>query len=350
MSDMAKQTSGEIDIPEETVTSEEKLRHLIGGYRDTALIYSAVNLGLPDLLQQKPMAVSEMARQLKCSALNLERFVNALQIIGLLEKVGESQFRLSQTGLLLVEGSPSPCREMVSMAVEQHWQSWTRLDYSVLTDKPAFDFLHGSGPFEWRSKNPQASRLFNSWLEKETAGFTASILEKLDLSRCTKVVDIAGGNGGLLVGILRANPALNGILFEQAHVIQQARIALQSADCIDRIEFCDGDFFQSVSVEGDVYILKSVIHDWNDSAAVQILQACRGSAKATSKLILVERLTGQGPYHHETTMLDVAMMAITGGRERSLDQYRELLRQSGYRLVEAVACSSGFYIIEARPV
>ena len=330
---------------------QNRLSQQIEACRETALIYAAIKLGLPDLLANADLSPEDIAEALGGDLDSLIRFVNALAVLGLVEIGEKSLVRLTAAGKLLCRDSESPCRELTQMLVEQHWSSWTHLDHSVLTGQPAFTQLHGMRPFDWRRNNPHANQLFNSWLKKETANYTVSILSAIDLSDCTKVADIAGGNGSLLMAMLNNNKHLQGVLFDQPHVIAQAQKDLAYAPCIDRLEFVSGDFFKGFVIEAGLYVLKSIIHDWNDAESVKILAACRSTMKLDARLILVERLLGQNDANHKTTtMLDMAMMAVTGGRERSLEEYESLLARSGFGLRSLNHCSSGFHVIEALPV
>jgi hypothetical protein len=326
------------------------LRKLIDGYRNTALIYTAVKLDLPDTMDTSAVNAEQLASLIDGSAPHLARLLDALVPAGICDRSADGSYTLTESGLSLRRNSASPHRELVEIAVEQYWSPWTHLELSVRTGEPAFEHLHGMGVFEWRRANPGANELFNSWLAKETDIVVNAIIEATDFSGTERIADIGGGNGSLLAAALTQYPHLTGTLFDQAHVIEQAKKHLGETRVFSRMEFCAGDFFTGIPVKADTYMLKSVLHDWTDEKAITILKCCRVTAANDTRLMLVERLLGRSNSNAETnTMVDIHMMAVTGGRERSLEEYRVLLTKSGFTLSKVSATAPGFHIMEATP-
>ena len=330
---------------------DKTLRKQIGGYQNTALIFTAVKLGLPDLLQKHNYNLQRLAAELQCAEHNLERLLVALELLDICYLSLEKTYQLTGAGKLLTTNSPTPHREMVEIAVEQYWESWINLSGALKTGKSAFEEAHGQNVFEWRSKNTDDNEKFNSYLSKETKNYVADILEVLDLTQTTEIADIGGGSGILIEALLKKHSHIKGKLFDQPHVIQHAKNVVVSNEGIcQRLEYIEGDFFKSVPVKADAYIMKSIIHDWDDVESVAILLNCHSSMPKHSKLILIERLTKQEAVDdEETTLLDIHMMAVTGGRERTLDEYKRLLHESKFNFIKSTPTRSGLHVIEAVP-
>ncbi|MEH6629155.1 MAG: methyltransferase [Motiliproteus sp.] len=328
------------------------LRKQIGGYQNTALIFTAVKLGLPDLLQEEKYNLQQLAEKIQCAEDKLKRLLSALELIGLCYLSTTKIYQLTESGRLLATNSSTPHREMVEIAVEQYWESWTNLSGAIRTGKSAFERLHGQNVFEWRSENADANEKFNLWLSKETKAYISDILEVLDLTGTAEIADIGGGSGILLGSLLRKHPHIRGKLFDQPHVIQQTKNAIGAGnqDIQQRLEYIEGDFFKSVPVKADTYIMKSIIHDWDDVESIAILRNCYSAIPKHSRFILIERLTKQEAKACENTiLLDMHMMAVTGGKERSLDEYKYLLLESNFNFIKSTVTSSGFHLIEAVP-
>ena len=326
------------------------VRSLIDGYRNTALIYTAVRLDLPDIMGEEASHAEQLAARIGASAPHLARLLDALVLAGVCDRSVDGRYMLTESGLSLRSDSASPHRDLVQIAVEQYWSPWTNLEHSIRTGEPAFEHLHGMGVFEWRRAHPDANDLFNAWLAKETDSVVSAIVEAADFSGVATVVDVGGGNGSLLAALLAQYPHMTGTLFEQAHVVSQARNNLAEKTVSGRVDYCEGSFFTGIPVRADVYLLKSVLHDWTDDKAITILRSCRAAAGDAAKLLLVERLVGEADGDDTAaTMVDIHMMAVTGGRERSRDEYGALLGQSGFALSKVSATSCGFCILEALP-
>lgn len=326
------------------------LSRQIEGYQTTALIYAAVGLGLPDCMRGNGWEVEQLAESLDCPVQGLDRLLRALTSIGICEQLDGRTYRLTETGALLRKDSSSPHREMVRIAVEQYWHPWADLADCIRSGQPAFEKLHGMDPWEWRRQQVPQGADFNSWLAKETSRAARSILEAVDFSAVHRLADIGGGSGGLLAEMVGAFPHLTGVLFDQSHVIGQARQALGRQGLLDRMELTEGDFFRRVPVKADMYVLKSILHDWNDACCGTILRNCRSAMDPGSRLLVVERILEPSACADPgTAMIDIRMMLITGGRERMLFEYEKLLRECGLLISRVIPTRSGVSVIEAVP-
>lgn len=330
-----------------THTAKEALERTIGGYQDTALLHAAIQLDIPDRLADGEVDAATLASDIGCQSAELVRLLRALELLNVCVASEPDRYRLTEAGRCLLRDAPEPHREMVELAVEQYWGPWTELAHSVRTGEPAFAHLHGVGPFEWRSQQAEAGRLFATWLTKETSLTASAIAANLDVSSAQTVVDVGGGHGSLLAVILERHPRLEGTLFDQETVVRQAA-ELWPADLAARTHFVAGDFFESVPVTADVYLLKSVLHDWADDQATVVLRHCAESMSPRSRVVIIERLVGDPTGDDvKSVRLDLHMMAVTGGRERSHDEYERLITAAGLT-IDGIECTgAGFAIIGA---
>jgi SAM-dependent methyltransferase len=330
-----------------THAAKESLERAIGGYQDTALLHAAIQLDIPDRLAAGEMDAAALASEIGCQTADLIRLLRALELLDVCVASAPDRYRLTETGRCLLRDSPEPHRDLVELAVEQYWSPWTELAHSVRTGEPAFAHLHGVGPFEWRRQHEAAGRLFDRWLSKETAIAASTVVAGMDLTSAQSVVDVGGGLGALLAAVLERHPHLEGTLFDLEAVVGEAA-ARWPAVLAARTHFVAGDFFESVPVTSDVYVLKSVLHDWDDDQAAEVLRNCAASMSGRSRLMIAERLVGDPRGDDARSVrLDLHMMAVTGGRERTQDEYEQLVTRAGLSVDGIETTDAGFAIIEA---
>ena len=328
---------------------EERLRLKIEAYHEAALVYAAVKLGLPDRLADGPETGEQLAQALQLSAPHLTRVLRGLCSIGICEELADGSFALAAGGRSLCAFSPSRLAEKVQIVVGQYWQPWANLVANLETGKPAFEQVFGMSVSDWRGLNPEKGAMFDSYLAKETLAQAGAILEALDLAHVNIVADIGGGYGGLLAALLGAHPHIEGILFDRPRTLAAAEPFLQSIGMAERVEFVAGDFLAKIPVRADLYLLKGVLQQWDDQAARTILGNCRSAMPEGSKLAIIELLLPERANDDPAAiMLDLQMMTITGGRARSLAQFKELLSEAGLALAKVTPTRSGLAIIAAR--
>ena len=325
------------------------LQSQISGYQQTSLIYVAAKLDLADALQLNTESAESLAIALKVPAQPLLRTLRALCVIGICRQYEDTKFGLTELGQLLRSDVPGSQKNRAILAVEQYWLSWGNLLYSVQTGKAAFDQVHGMSPWEYRQKEPELNHCFNAWLADETKRVANSIGKAISFKDSEVIVDIAGGNGALLASFLQNNLTLHGILFEQAHVLESAKKFLTQEKVASRCEFLSGDMFKSLPKQADVYLLKSVLHDWDDENAFTILKKVRASMKTDSKLLLIERILPEYGIDAAISILDMHMLVVNGGRERSLVEFQALMAESGFSMNCIMKTDSGFSILEGIP-
>ena len=340
-----------------TLEPRQQLLALVRGYRISQAIYVATKLGIPDLLADGPREIDELAHASGSHPPSLRRVLMYLAGAGVLEKVGPQGFALTPVGVSLRTGVTGSLRASVLMLLdEKNWTPWGHLLHTVRTGETAFNHAHGMGLFDYLVEHPEASSAFNAGMAGNSPAHARLVAATYDFSEMSMVVDVGGGRGRLLATILERYPRLRGILFDQPHVVEDARETLDAAGVVDRCELVGGSFFDAVPAGGDVYILRNIIHDWEDDQAVAILTSCRRAMAAGARLLLVERYLATDPHEAFPVMQsDLEMLVIVGGLERTTDEYATLLWRSGLRLIQAISLGNvpeamEHQVIEAQPI
>lgn len=313
----------------------------------TQALYVAAKLGIADLLAAKPQTISELAAATMTHERALYRVLRSLASIGIFEETEPKVFANTPYSEPLRTDAPNSLRNgAIFMGEEWHWRVWGDMLYSVETGKPAWNHIHGMEVFEYFAKNPRQAEIFNNAMTDMTVGIAPVIVEAYDFSGINTVTDIAGGHGSLLAEILKANPDLKGILFDMASVIAGAGAFFEKANVAERVEKVSGDFFAAVPKGADAYIMKHIIHDWDDERATKILRNIKAAMPENGKVLIVEVVIPEGNGPDQGKILDLEMLVSPGGVERTADEYRELLSSAGLRLTRIIQTKSPFSIIE----
>jgi hypothetical protein len=329
------------------------LLQVVMDYPSAQVIHAAARLGLADLLADGPRSVEELATVAGAHAPSLARLVRALTALGIVVEANGGRIELTSLGAPLRSDVPDSVRDAVLfLAGEWFWRAWGGLLHSVRTGEPAFDRVFGMSNFEYWGHNPEAGAIHDAFFRTTARGTNAPIVTAYDFSRFGTVIDVGGSTGALLAAILQAYPGLRGILFDRPHVVSGARPVLAEAGVADRCTVVAGSFFESVPEGGDAYILKYVVHDWDDERAVAVLQRCREAMAPGAVLLVVEQVVPErlepGPAARRVTRMDLQILVLTtGGRERTEHQFRSLLGQAGFELRAAIPTASSFHVLEA---
>ncbi|HKN46758.1 MAG TPA: methyltransferase [Candidatus Polarisedimenticolia bacterium] len=330
---------------------------LIAGYMTSQLIYVAARLGVADHLRDGAKSSEELAKATRSHAPSLRRLLRGLAVVGMVEEIEPGQFQLTPSGALLGAGVPGSVRNLAMLFIDESvWRSWGDLLHSVRTGETALEHVFGMGTFEYCARNPEFAAIFNEAMTEATRWAAPSVLAVYDFSRFRTIVDVGGGNGTLVGAILAANPGLRGIVFDLPSGVEGARCHLEAAGLGGRCEIVAGDFFVAPLPSGaDAYVVKSVIHDWDDERSRAILTNCRRAMPAHGRLLLIEpvvpaKVDGSAA-HRMMVMSDLNMLAVTGGRERTEAEFWELLNSTGFRLAAVVPARapSNFSVIEGVP-
>jgi hypothetical protein len=229
------------------------------------------------------------------------------------------------------------------------WQTWDKILYSIKTGKPAFDRVHQMPIFEYFENNPEAGKIFNQAMSSTSAIYNSAIVADYDFSSIKTLVDIGGGQGLFLTAILQAYPKLHGIVYDLPHVVTGATKQIEALKLNDRCTIASGSFFESVPSSGDAYIMKLILHDWDDLQAIQILKNCRKVMGEDSKLLVVENVIPPGNEPSTGKFTDVEMLLMTsGGKERTKDEFAQLFTAAGFQLTKIVPTSCPLSVIEGR--
>jgi hypothetical protein len=310
-------------------------------------LYVAARLGVADLLAGGPRPVSELAEATATHERSLYRLLRSLAGAGVFTETGEQVFGLTPLAELLRSDVPGSMRNgIIFMGEHWHLQVWSNMMHSVRTGQPAWGHTHGSEVFEYFAANPEHAEIFNGAMTDMSVAVAPFVVEAYDFSGFATLADIAGGHGYLLSQILKANPELSGILFDVPQVIEGAGALLEREGVSGRVERVAGDFFASVP-RADAYVLKHIIHDWDDERAAAILRNINAAMGPDGRVLIVETVVPEGDEPHYSKLLDLEMLTSPGGAERTAEEYAALLASAGLRLSRIIPTRSPFSIVEA---
>jgi len=313
----------------------------------------AAELGIADQLASGPKTTDELARASGCHAPSLRRLMGALTSLDLCAERGDGAFELTPMGALLRKDAPNSVRSWTIWWGRYLWPVWANLLYSVKAGTDARRLLAGTEGFDPLERNATMAATFYEAMVELTRLVGRGVCRSYDFSGMKQVVDVGGGYGELLGAVLKAYPAMRGILFDLPRAVQGARPHLESLGVGDRCNFIAGSFFDSVPGGADAYLLKSVIHNWDDAQSAIILRNCRRAMSPDAKLLLVEQLM---PVHMEASprvqamaRADLNMLVTHGARERTEAEFQRLLRAQDFSLVRIIPTVSNYNVIEAVP-
>lgn len=335
-------------------TPVQRLMELVTGSWMAQAAYVAAELRLADLLAAGPLSLAQLADLTGANEPTLGRLLRALTTIDICRQHPDGSFQMTPMGSLLATDAPESLRAWTLWWGKHLWPVWGQLLYSVRTGQSARKLLLGTDGFEHLQNDPEAAAIFNRAAAELTRLAAERIVRSYDFSGMIRIVDVGGGSGQLLATILRDFPATRGVLFDQPHAREPARERMQQAGLIERCELIAGDFFESVPTGADGYILKSVIHDWNDEQSRVILENCRRAMQlGTGRLLLMEemlpdQLTGSLT-HQAIARGDLNMLVALGAQERTEAELRALLESAGFTVSRVIATGSTFSVAEAFP-
>ncbi len=326
---------------------EIALRASIDGYRESILLYVAAKLGLAELLEQGPRDSYDLARMIGAHALSLHRVLRGLVVLGVLSEKRDGRFGLTALGTWLLSGKCNSVRNAAILRVEGRYLTFGSLIKCVMTGESAWTDPD-TNCYEYRRQHPELDMAFNAEMTRYTSRLAKSILAAYDFHSFHTIADIGGGHGALLAAILKSYPSHTGILFEQSHVANDALYYLKKAGVAERCRIVKGDLFGRMQVKADLFILKNILHNWDDKRSSSILINCRKSLDIKGRILLVECLMpGRAEDNPETVWLDLWMMTQSGGQERTENEYRELLTAAGFMFTKAIQATSRLWVIEA---
>ena len=335
--------------PKKANPAPPTLFQMAAGYWLSQAIYVAAKLGIADLLTEDPKSSVELAAATGVDAASLFRVLRALAGVGVFSHVGSDYFALAPLGEELRTGVSGSLRAVLITMGEIHYHACGDLLHSVRTGSPAFNRVFGKGLFDYLRQNEGDAGAFDEGMSNLATMLSYAVLCAYDFSGIRHIMDIGGGQGTFLRNVLKINPRLRGTVFEMPSTIDQARRRLRSSVYCDRLRFVPGDFFISVPEGADAYLLCGVIHDWDDDRAITILKNCRKAMAESGRLLLVEMVVPENDENCFSKLLDLNMLVMTEGRERTRAEFRCLLNASGYRLTNVLPTLAPQSIIEGVP-
>jgi hypothetical protein len=326
------------------------------GYIPAQMIHVAARLRIPDLLGPGERDAAELAERTGTHEPSLRRLLRGLAGFGILSEPAPGRFALAPAGTPLRADVPNSIRPILMAYFDEViWRSWGNLLHTVRTGQPAFEHTVGTSIFDHFARNPALSPTFNDAMAVGTRAEAPQLVEACDFGRFRTLVDVGGGNGSLVGAALAANPGLQGVVFDSESGTRQTPAVLEALGVADRCRVSSGDFLESVPAGGDAYVLKSILHDWDDERCVTILRNCRRVLPAGGRVFAIELLlpaavdAGTAPF---ALVSDINLLVTTPGGERTEDGFRELFGAAGLELVrigEPLGLT-GHRVLEATPV
>jgi hypothetical protein len=319
------------------------------GFIVSQAISVAAKLYLADHLNKGAKTLSELAEITDTHEPSLYRLLRALTSVGVFRRDADGRYANSPLSEVLRSDVPESIRGAAHMICDrEHWNAHGNMLQSVKTGEIAFDYTFGMPVFPYYAQNPEPARVFDEAMTSFNNPIGKAVAAAYDFSEAETIADIAGGHGLLLATILGANPRAAGILFDQLQVIAGADAVLQAEGVSERVEKVAGDFFKEIPVEADVYLMKFIIHDWNDEQSVEILNNLANSAKPGAKVLLVESVVEEEEnVPSMSKVMDLNMLAMTGGKERTASEYAALFEKTGFKLTRVIPTPSPMQIVEA---
>ncbi|QDT95938.1 methyltransferase [Gimesia aquarii] len=323
-----------------------QLDQMITGYWTSQSIFAAAKLGIADLLEEGPQHVNQLAAASNTNSDALYRLLRALASIGIFAEEEQRRFSLTPLAELLRSDIPGSKRALAMMTGDEQFHAWAEILYTLETGKKSFDKVFNKPIFEYLSEHPDKGHIFDQAMTGIHGRETSTILEAYDFSEFKVLADIGGGNGSNLIGLLQHYPEMKGILFDLPHVVERSQTNLENAGLNNRCESIGGSFFDSVPLTADAYLMRHIIHDWDDEKSLTILRNCHAVMPENSKLLVIESVIPPGNEPFAGKFLDLVMMLIPGGKERTEEEYKTLYNQAGFELTRIVPTKTELSIIE----
>jgi hypothetical protein len=315
------------------------------------LVYVTAKLGLADHLAEGAKSAAELAGPTGTHARSLHRLMRALASLGILSGADGERFVLTALGEALKSDAPGSARATVlTFGGPMFHAGFENIMHSLETGQTGFEKAAGMPVFEYLAQHPDEASLFSETMVGFHGAEPAAVAEAYDFSGCGTVVDVGGATGNLLGAILSRHAGPRGVLFDLPHVVADAPALLKARGVESRVSIESGSFFETVPAGGDVYLLSHVIHDWSEGQCLTILGHCRKAMKPDGRLLLVEMVLPPGDAPHPGKILDMVMLVLPGGEERTEEEYRVLLEKAGFRVERVIPTASAVSLVEAVPV
>lgn len=319
---------------------------MLTGYWISQSLYVAAKLGIAELLKDGPLTVEQLASKCDAHAPSLYRLLRMLSSCGVFAEDGQGRFALTSLAKFLQDGPGSLRAMTIHLMEDPSWQAWGVFLESIRTGETAFQLAHGKEVFPYYSEHPESIAPFNQAMTELSEAVISGVVQTYDFSGFEKIVDVGGGHGTLLSRILDANKNARGVIFDLPPTGQGAKERLEASGLATRCDVVGGDFFEAVPAGGDAYILKNIIHDWDDDRAIAILRNVHRAMREGGRLLLAEIVVPAGNGPSLGKLSDLHMLVMTGGRERTEMEYRALLDKAGFELSRVLPTGSFVDLVE----
>ncbi len=334
-----------------TPAQAEALQELILAAWMSQAITAIADLRVADALSGGPLPLDELADKVGANPDALRRLLRVLISRGIFLRRDDDRYELNPMAQLLRSDAPVSMAAMARfIGAQQHREHWSLLTQAIRSGDAAVPALRGKEFFDYLGDEPEFGQIFNDAMTSLSGATIGPVIDAYDFTPYRTIVDVAGGHGRLLAAVLGSAPDARGVLYDLPEVIAGAGSLLREAGVAERAQLAEGSFFDKVPAGGDAYLLKNIIHDWDDEPSVQILRNVRSAAATGAALLLIEAVVPDDDSESAAKLTDMEMLLINNGRERTAGEYRRLLDEAGFRLSRVVDTNSRFNIIEARAV
>ena len=344
-------TTETIPVSRPTAQDAERMMQLATGFVFTAALQPIARLNIADLLAEGPLPVSELARRTGSNEDALYRIMRVLASAGVFAETPGRVFGLTAMSECMRSDQPGSLREMIVwMSNRFHFKVWAEMGYSLQTGKPAVEHIYQKPCFDALFGEPEIAYDFNTAMTCFSRMIAPALLEAYDFSGIGTLMDVAGGHGAILCEVLSRYPGMRGILFDMPNVIEEATCHLCSLKMDHRCETVSGNFFENIPAGADAYYMQHIIHDWDDEPALKILANCRRALEGqkNGKLLIVDAVVPETSEPHFSKILDLEMLLMPGGRERTRGEWDTLMAKAGFEITRVVPMKAAESVIEAR--
>lgn len=340
--------SSDQQTPTAALPPHAQLIQMANAYWVSKVVYAAAKLGLADHLAAAPRSAVELAGTTRTHAPSLHRLMRTLASLGILTEDNAQRFGLTPLGAALRTGAPGSARSSVlTVGSPEFVGAFEQIMYCLETGGSGFEKAMGMPVFDYLAQHPEEASRFSETMVGFHGAEPAAVAAAYDFSGFAKVVDVGGATGNMLAAILARYDGPHGVLFDMPHVVGDAPALLKERGVEHRVSIVAGDFFREIPAGGDAYVLSHVIHDWNEEQCLTILSHCRNAMKPNGRLLIVEMVLPTGDAPHPGKILDMVMLVVPGGQERTEAEYSTLLRKAGFRVVRVVPTESAVSVVEA---
>lgn len=322
-----------------------QMMQMITGFWTSCCVYAAAKLNIAEILKEKSQTADQLAEATHCDAPSLYRVLRALSSVGVFRENEKKQFESTPLGDTLQSDIPGSMKAMAIAQLGDHFNAWGNLVYSIKTGHIAFDNIEGMSVWKYYEMHPDEGVNFMKAMTGLTGAVIQHVLPEYDFSAFQTIVDIGGGNGALLMAVLDRTPHAKGIVFDEEYVVAETKNSIRQKGFDERCATEAGSFFEFIPENADAYLMKMVLHDWNDEQCLQILKNCQKAMKPGSKLLVLDAVIPEGNEPHPGKFMDINMLTMTGGKERTEKEFTVLFAAAGLRLSRIVPTHSPLFSI-----